>query len=217
MVAHATLGGLTLRTSLDDIRWNFKMKVSDKKALGGKVIQILGTSVTDLTVTGSFGSGDRKKGDTAGWEEQERFRQQIKTWARNTEGTLTPLRFTFPPRGWDFRVFIKAYSAPGRPFAVRQAVDEVNPKWQLTLFVVDDGARKVITGIRDLYVKRLMEGVGWKQTTYNGPTDTQSIEDILGPLSPREYLAQQAEAAYNGSGTFAGVAGNVDDFFGGAL
>lgn len=194
----ASLNGVRFRTSPHEIRFDFKMKVKDSKSLGGKVIQILGTTLGDITVSGSFGRGDRAKGDTAGWEEQDRFREQIKTWTRATEAQRynQPLRFLFPERNWDFQVFIKAYSSPGGGPAVTQSNTEINPKWQLTLFVVDDASREVVRGIRDLYIRRLMEGIGWKQTEYNGPSAAE-VEQLLAGKTLHEYLGEKAQGAFD--------------------
>lgn len=172
----ATLGGVPLRTNPTDIRWNFTMKTASQRTMGGRVVQILGTTLSDLTVTGTFGSGRRDLGDTEGWQNQVRFRKQVERWAKQTAAAKNPqpLRFTYSPRRWDFQVYVRSFSD------VHMANDEINPQWQLVLFPLDDGISDVIRGIKDLYLKRLADGVNWKQSSYNGPTQAE-VDSTLAP------------------------------------
>ena len=186
-----TLDGVAMRVNPSEVRWNFKMKVSDKQAVGGKVIQILGVKLSDLTVKGRY-SPDRKEGDTESWQQQVRFREQVKAWSRRVEQDGKPLRFTYPPRGWDFNVFVTAITP------IRFAADESPaPEWELTLFPVGNGTRTIVDGIKDLYIERLMDGIGWSQTAYNGPTQ-QEVDDLLNGQTAEEYLKGQYQNAYDG-------------------
>ena len=190
-----TLGGYPMRVNPNEVRWNFKMKVSDSKAVGGKVIQILGVKLSDITIKGLY-TPDRKAGDKESWEQQLRFREQVKTWARATEDVddPKPLRFTYPPRGWDFNVFVVKVSA------IRFATDESPaPGWELVLFPVGGGTRKIVEGIKDLYIQRLMDGIGWKQTAYNGPTQ-QEVDTTLDGRSIRELQEEGIQNAFEGNG-----------------
>lgn len=188
-----TLGGLPLRVNPEEVRWNFTMKTADQAAVGGKVVQILGVTMSDITVKGKY-SPDRSKGDREAWQQAERFRQRMKTLARaaSDDPTAPPLRFTYPPRGWDFDVFIKSIS----PYTL--TAETLAIPWELTLFPVGEGARTVVKGIKDLYLKRLMEGIGWKQTAYNGPMTQAMVDEELGGRSWSEYMAQQYGEAFIG-------------------
>lgn len=187
-----SLDGVRLWVNPDDIRWNFKMKVVDHKTMGGKVIQVLGTTLSDLTISGAFGRGDRAKGETEAWESEIRFRRQVEKWADRAVHTdnTDPMRFIYPPQKWDFQVFIRSVSGTD------WSVENINPRWQLVLFPVDDRAQRVVKGIKDLYLKRLLEGVGWKQTEYNGPTQME-VEEELSGRSVEEYIAGRAGEAFD--------------------
>lgn len=200
MVAPVILGGIPIWCNPDQIRWNFKMKTAETLTVGGKVIQILGTTLGDITVQGAFGNGEHAKGETEAWQSQIRFRNQIMAWvqAATDNSASKPLRFTYSPHGWDFQVFVRNFSD------IEQVVDEPNPKWALTLFPVDAGSNKIISGIKDLYIQRLMEGVGWKQSAYNGPSQAE-VDAKLGGQSTTDYQASQTAAAYN-----AGLGGTTD-------
>lgn len=194
----ATLGGMPLRTNPTDIRWNYRMKTVEQRTMGGKVIQILGTTFSDITISGTFGRGRRDKGDTEGWQHQVRFRRQVQAWTKHAaeNSGSKPLRFTYAPRGWDFQVFIRSFSD------VHMSNDTINPSYTLVLFPVDDGARQVIRGIKDLYIKRLMDGVGWKQTAYNGPTQDE-VDATLSPYngSAHDYFTDQYAQVFAGNQT----------------
>lgn len=187
-----TLGGVPLRVNPDDIRWNFKTKVSETKCLGGKVIQVVGVTLSDITMQGQF-APDWSKGDTSAWQQQLRFRSYVESLSEAVEtaknGKAKPLRFTYPPRGWDFNVFVSSLSP------VHLAEDTISERWTVTLFPVDEGSRGVIDGIKDLYIKRLMDGVGWKQSDYNGPTQSE-VDERLGGLSPAEYLRKRYQEEF---------------------
>lgn len=186
------LNGVPLKVNPDDIRWNFKMKTSDSKTMGGKIIQVLGTRLDDLTIQGVF-SPERDKGDTEAWQSQVRFLNQVEVWADravNTENT-DPMRFTYPPRGWEFKVYIKSISG------IDWTIENVTQRWTLVLFPMDDRATAIVKGIKDLYLKRLTEGVGWKQTEYNGPTQTE-VDSMLSEFSgsASDYLLEQGRTVF---------------------
>jgi hypothetical protein len=190
--SNVILGGTRMRVNPHDIRWNFKMKMNDAKSLGGKVVQITGMQVSDITVKGKF-TPDRQAGDTEAWQQQMRFRAWLEKTTESTRQGRKPIRFAYPTRGWDFNVFVKAVVSP-----TVLSVDSIAPEWEIALFPFDETSTEVVKGVKDLYIRRLMEGVGWKQTDYNGPTQ-QEVDDLLSPFggSPQDYIeSQYEEAAY---------------------
>lgn len=191
--ALASLGGVPLTANPNEIRWNFRMKTYQQDSIGGRVIQILGTTLGDITVRGSFGPGIKTKGDTEGWQAQIRFQKQVRNWATSVQaGQSQPLRFTYTPRNWDFRVFIKSLSPTS------MSTDEINPVWEMALFPVDEDAMKVVAGVKDLYIARLADGIGWKQTAYNGPTQAE-VDDKLSTTggSAVDYLRDRFKEAFS--------------------
>lgn len=191
-VSKITLGGIPLRVNPHEVRWNFKMKADDTKSLGGKVIQVMGVTLSDITMKGQF-APDRTKGDTEAWQQQMRFRSYIESLSEAAEtargGRAKPLKFRYPPRNWDFNVFVKSLT----PYHMSE--DTISEQWEVVLFPVDGGSREVIDGIKDLYIKRLMDGVGWKRTDYNGPTQAE-IDQRLDGLSPAEYMRKRYQEEF---------------------
>ena len=187
----ATLGGHTFRVDPTSVSWDFSVTAVDIPAVGGKIVQVLGAKLNDMVVTGSFGVG--------GWREQEAFLEKMKAMASSqfgmTSGLVTngePLRFQYPPKGWDFLVYLTQYADPrgGRRSVTLDPKTEHAPQWQLTLTIIEDnaGLTKVAT---DAYIARLAEGVGWKQTKFNGPMTAQEVEETMQGRTIEQYLAEQ--------------------------
>lgn len=189
-MALASLGGIPFHAGPSDIRWQYQMKTSTLPTLGGKVVQILGVSLGDMTLTGRFGV-NRAKGDTEAWQDQVRFRDQVKEWSEQADAQRSPrpLRFVYPPRNWDFKCFVKTFSD------VTHDIHEIAPEYTIVLHLLEDSTKKVIKDVKDLYLKRLMDGVGWKQTSYNGPTEGD-VAELLDGKTIGEYLASEAQKAF---------------------
>lgn len=170
----ATLGNHVFRIDPSSVTWRYTLKTRDFKTVGGKVVQVFGSRIEDMTVTGSFGSG--------GWREQADFMEEMKkiadaqvTAGLTSHSTADPVRFRYPPKGWDFLVYLTAFKDPAGTGSIALDDRNINPKWTLTLFVVEDN-----TGLKqiamDTFISRLANGLGWAQTSYNGPmTQAESI------------------------------------------
>lgn len=174
----ATLGDHTFRIDPTSVSWKYAVKSRDFNTVGGKVVQIFGARIEDMTVTGSFGVG--------GWQEQAAFLEKMKTvgTAQVTSGLngntpSPPLHFRYPPKGWDFLVYLTKFTDPRGPSSVHLEDTNFAPKWSLTLFVVEDN-----TGLQqvamDSFISRLADGLGWKQTSYNGPLTQADVVSLVG-------------------------------------
>lgn len=196
----ATLGGRALPSDPDSVNLSFSMKTSDTKAVGGKVIQVYGVTLSNLTITGGFPDRMRKGRVSASWEEQLIFREWVDAVATRTETTPDPqtLRFRWPYKSFDLDVFIVNYQSPDSYDSTDDSADKVLHRWQLDLFIVTDRTKVVVKGIRDLYIKRLMDGVGWKRTDYNGPTEAD-LDALLKGRTIEQFLEDEANQAARGN------------------
>lgn len=187
-MGNAVLDGRAFRLDPSSISWDFSINTKETHTIGGKVVQVFGTRMGDITLEGDFGVG--------GWQEQERFLDRIKAlgdkalddWP-NSEGE--PIRFFWPVNRWDFKVWIREFTQVGSQYSVEMANEEHAPRWRLVLFPVDDNAslRKVS---EDAYIARLAAGIGWKRTQYNGPTGPEEVQAVLaaqGVSTFHEYLS----------------------------
>jgi hypothetical protein len=185
----ATLNGVPFRINPESVEWTFSIKSSDVPTVGGKVIQVYGVDLGDMTVTGSFGKG--------GWKSQQRFLERMKliadkqaTQMMDRGGRERPQRFVFPAKKWDFLVWLKRYSSPDGAKAVRLHNENFNPKWSLTFQITEDNIG-LKTVIKDAYIARLSRGVGWKQTKWNGPLGYAEVQAILNGTPVQTWLDEQ--------------------------
>lgn len=184
----ATLGTHTFRLDPESISWEYTIKSRVFDTVGGQVVQVFGASIEDMTVIGSFGAG--------GWQEQQAFltsMQQIADaqadQARVSNSTVPPMHFRYPPKGWDFMVYLTAFTQVGGSDSVSLSNETFAPKWQLTLFVVEDNAGLKQVAV-DQFIARVSEGIGWHQTVYNGYMTQADMEAAIG-VGVGNYLQQQ--------------------------
>lgn len=188
----AILAGRRFRVDPSSIAWSFEAKTQKIETVGGRVIQVFGTRISDMTLSGSFGVG--------GWRQQRDFLDEMLALAHEQaehgmkeRAPRHQHRFIYPPRGWDFLVYLKQYSTPDGQESVVHSPEIFNPRWNLTLFIVEDNA-----GLRNVaenaYISRLAKGLGWTQTEYNG-----------GILAPGSAIAQSGAA--NTSSAASGMSG----------
>lgn len=188
-MGEAVFAGRPFRLDPHKVSWSFSIKASDLPTVGGKVIQIYGTKMNDMTVEGSFGVG--------GWREQEQFLKDIKEIADKQvreagkyRNEANAQRFVYPPKEWDFAVYLKSYTNPAGGRSIIHANDIINPQWQLTFMVVEDNT-DITESYGDIFLSRLAKGIGWKQTGFNGPMGMAELQEATGGMSYTEYLQAQ--------------------------
>lgn len=161
-MGEATLAGIPFRLDPEQVSWSFQVKTSETQTIGGKVVQVYGVEFSDMVIRGSFGRG--------GWPEQTLFLGRMKELAeaQTKDHTLPPSRFTYPPKGWDFKVYLKEFRDPAGPSSIHMDPTVVNPQWQLTLFIVQDNL-KLKEVAKNAFIERLADGIGWSISDYNGP------------------------------------------------
>jgi len=152
---------LTFRIDPELIDYNIKVHTAVTNTVGGRVIQILGTTVSDVIIQGSIGE-DRSMGrDTNGehagvsWKMASNFflniqaMQQLQTVGTNTPGSakktgffLEPATFIYSPKGIRFQCYIKSIVDPDGDgtAGVVHKVGRSNYRYVLTLFPVQEGS-----------------------------------------------------------------------------
>ena len=176
----ATLNDHRFRLDPMSISWSYAIKAKDFKAVGGKVVQVYGANIKSMTIRGSFGVG--------GWQEQAQFLDKMKALASSQIGATTsltstpdpkPLRFQYPPNGWDFLVYLTDFKQEGAGTSVFLSDQVVAPGWVLVFSIIEDNAG-LRTVAMDSYLSRIAQGLGWKQTDYNGPMTQAEMMDLVG-------------------------------------
>jgi len=193
MSATATLGyeggpSVVFRLNPNNVQWNFVINTSVTPTVGGRVVQVLGASLTDMQVLGSLGevkAGQSSKSQVS-WELHEKFVNNIRAiMDRQTRDSNTfkkmqqPPVFNFPLKNWRFSVYVKALQDP-KGGAIYHSPDHFSHEYALTLFIVQDNSQDVVTigknGVLntkrqeaiDNYITRISDGIGWKASKYNG-------------------------------------------------
>lgn len=153
-MALATLDGLVFRINPSAISWNFSIKTHVEETIGGRVVQVLGATLSDIALAGEYGERKgikgRRGGELAGdagqsWRLAEEFVRQIKMRmekqsadSREHDKMNPPLLFEFPDYGWRFRVYIKGIATQESDSAITHTTGTFAYKYRLSLFVVED-------------------------------------------------------------------------------
>lgn len=187
---------VTFRLNPNAISWGFDIHSTVIDTIGGRAVQITGSTLRDLTVTGDLGenrnAGPSPDGlaDHAGvsWRLHEAFVGQcraIMQWQSrdsSTPGLMhPPATFTYPPRNWRWQVYLKSASDTDGQASIEHRTGKFRHGYQLTLFVVQGGSDSLTrAGTSDSiidaaqasaissYIARISEGIGWRQSTFNG-------------------------------------------------
>ena len=205
----ATLGfdnGPSVKFRIDpsDIQWQFQIDTAEIQTLGGRVVQVVGATLGDLIIQGSFGENHKLKGETGqSWRLADAFAARIRQMMEfqskdnNKTGVITksPAIFSYPPRDWKFRVNVVSIEDPDGGGSVQHRTGKFSYDYVLTLFIVEDlspstagvGSSRGVIPVKasdaiDAYLNRISDGIGWKQTEFNGPLglkDLSSANDVV--------------------------------------
>lgn len=196
---------VVLRLNPDAINWNFQINTSVTETVGGRVVQVLGATLSDLTIQGSF--GERRGGThVESREYAERFLAKMKEMAEYQARDATrhksmhePAVFSFPTKGWRFQVYIKDLTDPDGGGSVTHRPGKFSYGYQLTLMIhadISDSAHilgksnGVIATRKDKaiqsYISRIADGIGWSFSEYNGHGATaETVREATGGQPPQ--------------------------------
>lgn len=199
-MALASLGfsggpSVVFRLNPSQIDWSFKVHTSVTDTVGGRVVQITGATLSDLTVIGMLGE-DRSRGPGAAgqdhpgasWRLAEAFVAQCRKImvfqakdATETGLMQRPATFSYPARGWRWQVYLKAIDEVDGAGSLEHRAGKFSHGYKLTLFPVQTGSDALVKAGQSLggfqaaqaqaiqsYIERISSGVGWKQSEFNG-------------------------------------------------
>lgn len=191
---------ITFRINPSSIDWGFEIHTSVTQTVGGRVVQITGATLRDVTITGYLGemrnagpSPDGNK-DHAGasWRLHEAFITQCRAIMEHqsrdstTPGKMMhePAVFNYPAHGWRWNVYLTEVADSDGQASIEHRSGKYSHGYKLTLFVVQGGSDSLVTAGTSKnavdaaqekaiasYIARISEGIGWRQTEYNGPLD----------------------------------------------
>lgn len=212
----ANLGGVQFRLDPDSIQYAYTIDYSIIDTLGGRVIQVLGSTIGDITITGSFGQDHQHKRES--WQLAESFAAQIRSLMdrqvvppKNSAGggVHKPLRFTFLDgvHNWDMQVLIKGYDESEGEGAIEHSSGKFSHGYKLTLFLVEDSSLALHRVQSDKFISRISKGLGWKETKYgssgsfNGSDTLDQAMKFISNNSTDGTFDGYLQALFTGTGT----------------
>ena len=142
---------IVFRTSPNSVMWSYKLNTATENTYGGRVIQLLSTSMEDLKVVIECGLG--------GWN----YAMQVAEFMRNMlidQRDGTPGRFQYTTRGWDLKVY-----AVSIPF--QDSVTETTRELELSFKIQEDMNAILTRQTVSAELAKLKEGIGFERTQFN--------------------------------------------------
>jgi hypothetical protein len=202
----ATLGfaggpAITFRIDPELIQWNWQVLTNVVETIGGRVVQVIGAYLDDLTVSGSFGQ-DHSTPQGVSWLQAEAFLKMVtaimefQSKDSNQQDLMhPPAIFTYPPKNWRFRVYVKALTDADGDASIIMTAGKFNQRYVLSLFIVQDASDALVqagttNGVFSqkaydaiaAYMGRISAGVGWHFSQYNGSAAGPSDLKLLKPV-----------------------------------
>lgn len=208
-------GGPSVNFRIDptSVEWNFTVNTTVIDTVAGRVVQVLGATLSDVSISGSYGQDVRKGKDGESWKLAEAFSNAIRKIqehqsrdAREHRMMHQPATFVYSPRGWRFGVYVKDLSDATMDGSVGHRSGKFSYDYRLTLFIVDPRSddltlagmingdlSKARQRAIDEYIARISEGIGWHFSQYNGQVPSNPIGTLFGKdkFTDREGAAQQ--------------------------
>jgi len=192
-VGTATLGypggpSIAFRIDPDSIDWTWDVLTNVIDTIGGRVIQVIGARLADITVQGSLGQDHSNPSGGQSWQLAEQFITTVTAImeaqsadANQQQQMHPPAVFNYPPKGWRFNVYVTHLTDPDGDASVILKPGKANQQYQLRMFIVQDGSPALVTagttnGVLsqkandaiNAYMARISDGIGWHYTAYTG-------------------------------------------------
>lgn len=192
---YGSLGGVPFRVDPNSVSWSYTPKVNTTPTVGGRVVQVIGSTLSNMKVAGTFGyqsplADDPVKFDET-WQVQQRFLDKVDAWVQNQVGDLTanagsrgasgvglqngnPIRFLYSDNdgvSFDFMVYIVSFKQPNSSMSIRLEPSIFAPNWEFEFFIYQDnsGLSSVTSGSMINHIRRISGTFGWYPTKYTGP------------------------------------------------
>jgi hypothetical protein len=156
-MALATLNGLPFRINPSSIQWGFQIDTAVEDTIGGRVVQVIGATLTDITLAGEYGEKKGFKTDKShkglelhgagllSWELAEQFLLQVRNMMEEqsldsrVQGKMhQALDFKFPEFGWHFGVYVKGIDDGQSGQAVMHSPGHFAYQYRISLFIVEE-------------------------------------------------------------------------------
>lgn len=192
----ATLGytggpSVAFRIDPDLIDWTWSVQLPQTnviETIGGRVIQVLGARLDDLTVQGSLGQDHSNAATGQSWQMAQGFLTTVTAIMEQQSSDATsnalmhpPAVFSYPPKGWTWNVYVKSLTDPDGSSSVILRPGKANQRYVLTMFIVNESSTLTVAGTGETgalaqqsqqaitqFMARISDGVGWTANKYTG-------------------------------------------------
>lgn len=173
---------LVVETGANEISWSYTLNTQSYPTYGGEVVQVLSTSIEDISIQGEVASYAKM---------EEIYRWFLEYMAKATQGygdkegySESPVVMQYPHRGWTFS--IKPKTLPN----MKYGRDIVVPQWMMMAHVVvpdpetqqlsiDHGLGSLVGGDLANFSKRVSADIGFRSQN--------PFSDPLGVLTKDEF------------------------------
>lgn len=145
---------LQLRVDPEAISFGYNLNVTNEDTYGGRVVQVLSTEVTDLTLPCVSGAGGRRY-----LSQVATFFKDMMIWQRDSQA---PAVFSYPPRNYTLHVYASELS-------IDDALENVNFPFTMKFKVSEDAGGFASGAIMAGEINKLIDGVGYTHNQYNTP------------------------------------------------
>jgi len=179
------IDGFPLRINPTSIAWDFALKTKASRTIGGKVVQVYGVKLGDLRVGGKCSKADFM----AIYEKMHSIAmRQVPT---QTSPVMTPVSFTWAARQWSFWVYLKGFKQSGAQASIEESNQAIAPEWEMSLFIAEDNS-DIVTVAKEAaqasYIRRISQGLGWAQTSWNGKMGIDDLQAVLQGQTLQTFL-----------------------------
>jgi hypothetical protein len=162
-LSHPDVGTFRFRSNPKQFNWSYTLNKRIDQTYGGRVVQLLSTSIDDFSFTADCGAGR--------WAEMNRvakFMRDVMVSQRNGR----PATFEYTTRGWKFNAFVVSV-----PFA--DAVEEVLREFEISMKVQEDLSGLISSNTLAAELRRLQDGLAFRRSKYNDPRfqNGQAVND----------------------------------------
>lgn len=196
-MAFCQLGDLRWRVDPVNVNWSYQIDTARIETLGGQVVQILGATLSDMTISGDLGMDHYGRKES--WQLANAFHRKIQammdaqvslpftkgpgTWV-NAEQTYVhqPYQLTYHDgvHDWSFKVMIKGIEdGDGSGTSITYTNGKFNHRYNLTLFIVQAESDIVKTIASDAFISRIAKGVGWSKSNFHGSISAEAAAGFI--------------------------------------
>jgi hypothetical protein len=160
---------LQLRIDPEAIEFEYALNTFTQDTYGGKVIQILSVSVTDMSVPCVAGAGGREYLSTI-----VKFFKETMIWQRDSQNVA---KFIYAPLNYNFDVFASTLT-------IQDQLANVLFPYTMGFKIRQDvgGYKAVQNQLIDAEMKKLVDGIGYTKNKYNDPS--QNTPNTKKPTDP---------------------------------